>query len=118
VPRETDYVLRLIEQLAALVRRAMEKLALRQAEEPYEVAGEAIGLALTMEPTLASGLSPQTLVSLFELGNLDHRVIELAAQAIELEATALEERHQLGAAGFRRAQAEALRSLLEKSTLG
>ena len=42
-----------------------------------------------MDPGLASRLSPESLVSLLELGGLDDRVIELVAQAIELELEAL-----------------------------
>jgi hypothetical protein len=108
--------LRLIEQLGGLIRQALEKLGIKDAEEPRQLAGQAIGLALAMDPTLASGLSPQSLVSLFKLSSLDDRVIELVLQAIEVEATALESRDDVIAAGFRHEQANAVRLLLEAKT--
>lgn len=46
MPFQTDYVLRLIEQLSGLVRGAMEKVGAKDTEDPREIAGEAIGLAL------------------------------------------------------------------------
>jgi hypothetical protein len=111
-------VLRLIEQMSGLMRRALEKLHVVDAEEPYEVAGRAIGLALGMDPILASRLSPQSLVSLLKLGNLDDRVIELVAQAIELEAGALQTGGNATAAKVRREQASAVRSLLGPTHAG
>jgi hypothetical protein len=91
----------------------MEKLGLREAEEPLEVAGQAIGLALGIDPLLASRLSPQSLASLLELSGLDAGVIELVVQAIELEGESLEARDETTPARFRRDQADAVRSLLE-----
>jgi hypothetical protein len=116
VPYHSDYVMRLIEQLNGLIRRAMEKLGARDTEEPVELAGEAIGLALGMDPTLASRLSPQSLVSLLRLGGLDDHVIGLVARAIELEGQALEAGGGMIAAGFRHEQATAVRSLLDHKT--
>jgi len=94
----------------------LEKLGIKNSEESCEVAGQAIGLALDMDPTLASGLSPQSLVSLLRLSSLDDRVIALVQQAIQVEATALENRGDVAAAGFRHEQANAVRSLLEAKT--
>ncbi|MFH0915077.1 MAG: hypothetical protein V1912_01345 [bacterium] len=112
MPYQSDYVLRLIEQMGGLIRRSMEKLGMRDAEEPCEIAGEAIGLALDMDPTLASRLSPQSLAALLELGNLDEHVIELVVQAIELDAEGLQSRGETTAAGVRHEQANAVRSRL------
>jgi len=110
---QTDYLLRLIEELSGLIRQALEKLGVKDAGAPSELAGQAIGLALDMDPHLAAGLSPESLVSLLRLGDLDDRVVALVQQAIEVEATALEDRGDAVAAGFRREQAGAIRSLLE-----
>jgi hypothetical protein len=109
---QSDYILRLIEQMGGLIRRATEKMRTGGAEEPYELADQAIGLALDMDPSIASRLSPQSLASLLELGNLDDRVVELVAQAIELEADVLQSGGELIAADVRRDQANAVRSLL------
>jgi hypothetical protein len=108
---ETDYVLRLIEELAAAIRAALEKAGLKDAEEPDDLAGQAIGLALSMDPALASSLSPQSLVALLTLGDVDDRVVALVLQAIEIEAAALQHRGHLSAAQFRREQAAAIRPL-------
>ncbi len=99
--------------MGALISLALQKIGAKSVEEPRGLAGQAIGLALNMDPDMASGLSPQTLVSLFGLSNADDRVIALVGQAIEIEAAALEDRGDVVAAGFRRQQAEAVRSLLE-----
>jgi hypothetical protein len=112
---QTDYVLRLIEELGALVRVALEKLGLKQAEEPRDLAATAIGLALSLDPAFASGLSPQSLLSLFQLGDVDDRVVSLVKQAIEVEASSLERLGDLETARFRHEQAHALQSLLEAS---
>lgn len=98
--------------MAGLIRRAVEKSGIKDAEEPSEVADQAIGLALDMDPGLASRLSPESLVSLLELGSLDDRVIELVAQAIELELETLQADGDTISAELRRSQATAVRSLI------
>jgi hypothetical protein len=108
--------LRLIEQLGAMIRLALEKLGAKDPDEPCRLAGQAIGTALTMDPALASSLAPQSLVALLQLGDLDYRVVELVAQAIEVEATALENQGDVVGSEFRYQQASAVRSLLEAKT--
>jgi hypothetical protein len=113
MPYQSDYVMRLIEQLSGLVRRAAEKLGVVDSEEPDDIAGQAIGLALGMDPALASRLSPKSLASLLRLNDLDKEVIGLVAQAIELEVETLRARGLTAVAEVRRDQAIAVRSLLE-----
>jgi len=113
VQYETDYIMRLVEQLGSVIRKTVERLGLRDEEEPVTLASEAIGLALDMDPETASELAPNSLVSLLELRGLDRRVVELVHQAIEIEAVALEDRGEAVAAMFRREQAEAMRSFLD-----
>ena len=115
---QSDYILRLIEQMGALIRRAMAKLGEGATEEPSDVAGQAIGLALGMDSDVASRLSARSLVSLLELSNLNDHVMRLLAQAIELEADVLQKNGEMIGAGARREQARAVRSLLEpKNTI-
>jgi len=114
---QTDYILRLIEQLGGLIRGALEKLGVKDAEEPCELAGKAIGLALGMDPVLAAGLAPHSLVAMLRLGSLDDRVLTLVQEAIEVEAATLESRGDVIAAGLRREQADAVRSLLSGEAL-
>jgi hypothetical protein len=116
VQYETDYIMRLVEQLGSVIRKTVERLGLRaEEEEPVTLASEAIGLALDMDPETASELAPNSLVSLLELRGLDRRVVELVHQAIEIEAVALEDRGEVVAAMFRREQAEAVRSFLDSA---
>jgi hypothetical protein len=116
LPYETDYVLRLIEQIGALIRRALERAGAGDPEQADEqLAGRAIGLALGMDPAPASQLSPQTLVLMLRLGGVDAQVVELVARAIELDAELLEARGDTAAAGARTEQAIAVRALLESS---
>ena len=104
--------MRLIEQLCALITKAKDKLSGEELDQPLDVAGEAIGLALGMDPAVASRLSPGSLRSLLELGDVNREVITLVAQAVDLEADALEQRGEAARAVFRRDQAGAARSLL------
>jgi len=113
VQYQSDYMLRLIEQMGGLILKATEMLRTGGAKESYELADQAIGLALDLTPSVASRLSPQGLVSLLELSSLDDRVIGLIAQAIELEADALLSNGELVAASVRKEQASAVRTILD-----
>lgn len=110
---QSDYVLRLIEQLGGLVRRALEMVRQGSDEEPYELADEAIALALDLHPSLASRLSPASFSSLLEMRNLDDRVIELVADALSVQGDVLERSGELVEARVRREQADAVRHLLD-----
>jgi hypothetical protein len=110
---ESDYVLRLIEQMGGLVRRAIDRLRIGSEEETYELADEAVGLALDMDPLILHRLSPQSLVSLLELNNLDDRVIQLVGEALMLQAGALEQSGELVEASVRRDQSRAVLGMLD-----
>lgn len=110
MPYQADYVLRLIEQLSGLIRGAKQRLGVAKPAEAEEVAGEAIGLVLGMDPCLASRLSPETLAAMLSLSDVDHRVLVLLAEATELEARTLESSGHSREAETRRAQAAAVRS--------
>ena len=114
MPFQADYVLRLIEQLSAMIRGAKQRLGVAKPAESEEVAGQAIGLVLGMDPLVASRLSPPTLAAMLELGDVHPDVLPLLAEAIELDATALEVAGQVAEAETRRAQAAAVRSLLHE----
>lgn len=112
---QSDYVLRLIEQMGALIRRALERVGGAETGEPYEDLQAAIGLALDMEPHLASRLSPQSLVALLEIETPDDRVVGLVADAFDASADLLESRGELVEGMLKREQAAAVRSLLDPS---
>jgi hypothetical protein len=113
VPLQQDYVLRLIEQLAAMIRAAVSKRGDKGSEERPEVAGEAIGLALSMDSSTAANLTPMSLTALLQLGEVDTRVMALLQQALDIEATAYEDSGDYATVMLRRDQAEAIRLFLE-----
>ncbi len=108
---QSDYILRIIEQMGALIRRALEQVGSPVAEEPIELAEQAIGLALDMDPAIASRLSGASLASLVAINMPDDRVLELLAQTLDIEAQALEGRGEIVFASLRREQAGAVRQL-------
>lgn len=113
---QSDYVLRVIEQMGALIRRAMETLRTGSDEEPIELAEQAIGLALELDPRTVSRLSPASLASLLALNLPDDRVLDLLVEAFEVEAEALEARGEIVSARLRRDQADAVRNLLDPAS--
>ncbi len=110
---QSDYVLRLIEQMGSLIRRSLEMIRAGGDEEPLELAEEAVGLALDVDPSLARKLAPQSLVSLLEMRNLDDRVLGMVAEALEIETELLEGAGELVDAAVRRDQAAAVRGMLD-----
>ncbi len=110
---ESDYVLRLVEQMAGLVRRALHALSIGSEESTYELAEEAIGLALDLDPDVVNRLAPQSLSALLELQNHDDRVLRLVAEALTAQADALEQAGEFFDAGLRREQAKAVLKMLD-----
>jgi hypothetical protein len=112
LPYQADYVLRLIEQLSGLVRAAKQRLGVAKPGETEETAGRAIGVVLGVDPLVASRLSPQTLATMIQLGDVHPDVLPLLAEAIEVDADSLETAGRVAEAGTRRAQAAAVRDLI------
>jgi len=115
VQYQSDYILRLIEQMGALIRRALETEQRSSDDQPYELATEALGLALDIDPATAARLSPESLASLLELSNVDDRVIGLVSVALEIQAEELEARGEIRAGELRRKQAMAARDLVDRA---
>ncbi len=111
---QSDYILRLIEQMGALIRRALELERTGGSEQPYELAEQALGLALDIDPETAHRLSPESLGALLELSNQDDRVLELVAEALEIQADSLQADGELMASEARRCQARTVRALIER----
>lgn len=110
---QSDYVLRLVEQMGGLIRRALILLREGDGQTPYELSEEAISLALDIDPALVTKLSPQSLASLIEMNNLDDRVVELVAEALKVQADALDNAGEIIGARMRREQAATVLSLLD-----
>lgn len=112
---QSDYVLRVIEQMGALLRRALDNLRPGGPEEPYDLAQQALGLAMDIDPDTVARLAPQGLVALLEIDTPDDRVIRLIADAFEVQAEALELNGDFMGAQLRREQALAVRGMLDGS---
>ncbi len=67
---ETDYILRIIQQMGAILRRMMEELRGERPGEVYETSREALRLLLGIPPTLTDSLTADGLVALLSPGGM------------------------------------------------
>jgi len=67
---ETDYILRIIQQMGAILRRMMEQVRDEEPGEVYESSREALQLLLGLPPTLADSLTADGLVALLSPGGM------------------------------------------------
>ena len=111
---QSDYVLRIIEQMGAALRRAFERYRDgADDDEALDITSEAIGLGVDMDPRLFLRLSPQSMVSFVEISGFDDRLVVKLVEALHLEADILESEGNLVEAGVRREQAAALNGALD-----
>ncbi|MBE0476770.1 MAG: hypothetical protein IBX62_06735 [Coriobacteriia bacterium] len=86
---QQDYILRLIEQVGAVLRRMALRIAEGRAGEALEDSGEALGLVLEMDPRFVESLSGASLVSLLGAGGrLDAKRALLLGQVFARRAEA------------------------------
>lgn len=111
---QSDYILRIIEQMGAALREAFSRLRGGSGpEEPLALTESAIGLVVDMDPKLFLRLSPQSMVSFIEISGFDDRVVEKLIEALELEADILETEGNIIEAHVRREQAQALHDAVD-----
>jgi len=67
---ETDYILRIIQQMGAILRRMIEELRGEQPGEVYETSREALQLLLGLPPALTDSLTADGLVALLSPGGM------------------------------------------------
>lgn len=111
---QQDYILRVIEQMGAVLREAFA--AYRggaSPEEPLALTEAAIGLVIDMDPQLFLRLAPQSMVSLVEMSGTDDRLVEKLAEVLVLESDILDSEGRMIEASVRREQATALRDSLD-----
>lgn len=65
---QSDYILRIIEQFSAVLRRMIASLREAQPQEALELSEEALGLTLDMDPKLALSLDAESLMFLVGMG--------------------------------------------------
>jgi len=67
---ETDYILRIIQQMGAILRRMMEEMRGERPGEVYDTSREALQLLLGIPPTLTDALTAEGLVALLSPGGM------------------------------------------------
>jgi hypothetical protein len=67
---ESDYILRIIQQMGAILRRMIEELRGEKPGDVYETSREALQLLLGLPPTIADSLTCDGLVALLSPGGL------------------------------------------------
>ena len=67
---ETDYILRVIQQMGAILRRMMEEMRGERPGEVYDTSREALQLLLGIPPTLTDSLTTEGLVALLSPGGM------------------------------------------------
>lgn len=109
VQYQSDYILRIVEQMGAALREAFARFSTgAEPEEPLALTEAAIGLVVDMDPKLFLRFSPQSMVSFVTMSGLDDRVVAKLVEALELEADILDTEGNIVEARVRREQAHAL----------
>ena len=110
---QQDYILRVIAQAGAALRRALEQFQLRHASEALEETDDAVGMILDTDPRLVFRLTPEGLSTYLGIGGLlDDRRLDLLAQALELRAQILGDLGRAEEAELDARRAEAVRRLI------
>ena len=104
---ENDYIMRMILQLARVLRRSLIKDYEAPDMEIRDIEGK-VAEALDLDPRLMFKLEPESLVSLLQLGNVDPVLAIYAVRSIYYESDLLEANGELERAELRRQQADAI----------
>ena len=104
---ENDYIMRMILQLGMILRRSWFKKYEHFSDERDDIE-RAIGDAVDMDPKLLLSLTPESVVSMLQLGSFDKQLGGYVVRALYYEADLLEEHGLLGTADLRRAQANSI----------
>lgn len=111
---QSDYILRIVEQMGAALREAFARFSTgAEPEEPLALTEFAIGMVVDMDPKLFLRFSPQSMVSFVAISGLDDRLVTKLVEALELEADILDTEGNIVEAGVRREQARALHDAIE-----
>lgn len=104
---ENDYIMRLILQLARVLRRSLTRDYSTPEDEVRDIEGR-VAEALDLDPRLMFKLEPESLVSMLQLGDVDPKLAVYAVRSIYYESDVLEAQGDLETAELRRAQADAI----------
>jgi len=113
VQYQSDYILRVIEQMGAVLREASARLRGGEgSDETFALIEGAIEFVVDMDAKLFLRLSPQAMLSFIELSDLDDRVVGKLAETLELEADVLDSEGSIVEARVRREQSKVLISTI------
>jgi len=113
VQYQSDYILRVIDQMGAVLREASARLrGGDESAETFALIEGAIELVVDMDAKLFLRLSPQAMLSFIELSDLDDRVVGKLAETLELEADVLDSEGSIVEARVRREQSKVLMSTI------
>ncbi|HEX9093169.1 MAG TPA: hypothetical protein VF902_04225 [Coriobacteriia bacterium] len=111
--QQRDYILRLIETVGVMIRRALELARGERPAEALELLDQAVQQLTDTSPALLERLTPDGLVTFLGAGGpVDPLTGAAIADALDVRAEALEGIGRTGAAEHAAAQAEALRAAL------
>jgi hypothetical protein len=111
---QSDYILRMIEQMGEMLRRIIDRLAEQRPEEALELTDEAVGLALDVDPDTALQLTGDGLLMLMGGGGEpDPKQALLLGEVLALRAQA---RWDMGQTGQALQEAERARTILQAAT--
>lgn len=104
---QSDYILRVIEQLGTLVKRMLDAIAEARPEDVSELSEEALGLALDLDPDVALALTGEGLLTFMGTsGDIDPGQALIVGQVLVCRAQASVSRNEIeaGASEARRAR--------------
>jgi hypothetical protein len=104
---ENDYLMRMILQLTAAIRRSLAGER-RSTGEEVDAIEDAVSDAVDIQRELLFSLEPNSMLSLLQLGAFDSELGEYIVRSLYYEAELLEELGLASRAGLRRAQADAI----------
>lgn len=108
---QNDYLMKMFVQLAAAIRRAVERHdghLDEDTEASREGIEEAIGLAAEMDSQVLLSLEPESAASILWLGNINDSTAEYIVHSLMLDADYLDEDGYSQVAALRRRQAGAI----------
>ena len=110
---DDDEAHRMVVRMRELVREATEQLSGGSTHAPCAAADEAIVVATGLDPAVVPRLSAEALATVMVMHDQDERVLELLAQALEIEALISTRAGDISKASLRMEQAQAMRGLLD-----
>lgn len=104
---QSDYLMRMIHELVAVVQRALRDRR-SDPEATMQSLGIAIGNAVDIDADLFFSLEPESMVSMLRLGSFDEQLCGYIVRSMLLRATLLRQSKQVESARLAASQAQAI----------